>query len=109
MVVCAVLPPEKGASPREESRQRGYHGEGGGGERTKGGIAGRGVGTKRERRLTTLPCWKGNGRGGKVNFATWRDRRRKSSSPLSRLSFIDTRGFVFQSRDHETRRRVVRV
>lgn len=52
------------------------------------------------------------GRGtdrGEVNFATRRDRRRrKSSSPLSRLSFIDTRGFVFQSR-HETRRRVVRV
>ncbi|CAL1686141.1 unnamed protein product [Lasius platythorax] len=62
MVVCA-LPPEKGASPREESRQRGYRREGGGGERTKGGIAGRGVGTKRERRLATLR-WKGNGQGG---------------------------------------------
>lgn len=57
-----------------------------------------------------LPSFGGEGeRQGEVNFATRRDRRRrKLSSPLSRLSFIDTRGFVFQSR-HETRRRVVRV
>lgn len=52
-MVVHALPSEKGASPREESKQWGCRG-GGGGEGTKGGIAGRGVGTKRERRLAIL-------------------------------------------------------
>jgi len=99
-VECA-LPSEKGAFSREES-DRGYR-KGGGGEGT-----GRGSGVRRgnqeganARHLSYRPFrWVGNYRekddegGGRILQPLRDCRQRKSSLPLSRFSFIDTRGFV---------------
>lgn len=90
-----ALPPKKGASLREESSSE---------DTTEEAVEEKG---RRE------VSWRGNGgrecspplsptrssegeQRGEVSFATPRDgRQRKSSSSLSRFSFIDTRGFVF--------------
>lgn len=98
-----ALPPEKGAFSREESG-RGCRRGGGGGEGTGQGkrcAAWESGGNECSPPLSPTVGWEMTGgkmtRGREVLQPLRDCRQRKSSLPLSRFSFIDTRGFVFQS------------